>query len=95
MSGMVISSVENFVNMSGHLEDIGISNIHFYNSKNHSGLDTPMIALVPFLDFLILGDDAHISPSLQQIVSEAHARHIPVLKGECIKNIALQKDMGC
>ncbi len=84
---MIISSVKNFIEMSHDLEEIGFSNIHFYNSTNDSSLNAPMIALVPFVDFLILGSDAGLSPNLNRLINEAQARHIPVIREECINKI--------
>lgn len=88
MSAMVISSVEVFSKMSKRLEDIGISNIHFYNSKSNKELSIPMIALMPFMDFVILGKDTHCSSSsYRQVILEAQARDIPVITQECIDDL--------
>lgn len=86
MSAMVISSVRKFIEMSTRLEDLGFKNIHFYNSKSEGDIDTPMVALVPFVDFVILGKDAGLASYLPKIVDEAVARHIPVLSEECLNN---------
>lgn len=86
MSAMVISSVKRFIEMSPRLEYLGIENIHFYNSAKKADVDAPMVALVPFVDFVILGKDANLAPYFVRIVDEAVARHIPVLSEECINN---------
>jgi hypothetical protein len=44
---MIISSTESLIGMSKRLESMGISNIHFYNSRTRD-LNTPMVALLPF-----------------------------------------------
>lgn len=51
---MVISSSERFTGMSKKLRNIGISSIHFYDSESLEP-DVPMLALVPLVDFVILG----------------------------------------
>jgi hypothetical protein len=81
MSAMIISSTESLIGMSKRLESIGVSNIHFYNSRTRD-LSTPMVALLPFVDCLILGSDAHGSPHLQRVLMEASAKHVPVLTEE-------------
>lgn len=88
MSVMVLSSVKRFIEMSPRLEDIGVKNIHFYNSKNNDELTTPMISLVPFVDCVILGKDAHCSALMTRVVEEALARHIPVVSEDCIGDLA-------
>ncbi|HHT9106755.1 MAG TPA: hypothetical protein ACFYD7_12920 [Candidatus Wujingus californicus] len=62
----------------------------FLSRKNNGDLDISVIALVPFVDFVILGKDAHYLPYLNQIVEEARTRRIPVLPEEriaAVKNI--------
>jgi ABC-type uncharacterized transport system substrate-binding protein len=87
MSAMVISSVKRFVEMSPKLEELGIQNIHFYNSQNGEDLNTPIISLVPFVDFVVLGKDANLSRHLSKVMDEAFARHIPVLSEDCLYDI--------
>lgn len=87
MSAMILSSVKRFIEMSPLLEEFGIENIHFYNSKNDADLNTPMVALVPFVDVIILGNDAGLSRHLAKIIDEAMARHIPVLSDECLHEV--------
>lgn len=77
MSAMVISSIKRFIEMSPKLEELGLSNIHFYNSETIEDIDTPMIALVPFIDCVILGKEAKLSGQLTQVIDEAFARRIP------------------
>lgn len=84
MSAIVLSSAEGFVGLSKKLEKLEIDNIHFYNSKSHGNAGTPVIAIVPFVDFVILGKDADVSPHLTKVVDEAFARHIPVIYEECL-----------
>ncbi len=87
MSAMVISSVTGFVGMSKKLEEIGIKNIHFYNSINNDELTTPMITLMPFMDVVVLGKDADCSHDMARLVDEAMARHIPVVSEECLNEL--------
>ncbi len=87
MSTMIISSMRKFIEMSDCIEEIGFSKIYFYNSSNNGNLNTPMIALVPFVDVLILGSDADRSLNLDRLIGEARARHIPVIKQECINKL--------
>ena len=87
MSAMVISSVKRFIEISPLLEDFSIGNIYFYNSMNDDDLNTPMVALVPFVDVVILGKDAEFSRQLTEIIDEAIARHIPVISDECLHEI--------
>lgn len=70
--------------MSRILKDIGFSKIYFYNSRHNGSLDAPMIALIPFVNFLIPGDDAGLLPNLDRLIMEARARHIPVIQEECV-----------
>lgn len=84
MSAMIISSLDRFIGMARKLEDYGVTNIHLCYAKNNGDLDISVIALVPFVDFVILGKDAHYLPYLNQIVKEAQLRHIPVLPEEQI-----------
>ncbi|WP_333654149.1 hypothetical protein [Dissulfurispira sp.] len=88
MSAMVISSVKRFIDMSPKLEEIGIKNIHFYNSKGNEELTTPMVALVPFIDVVVLGKDAYRSTLTDRVVEEALARHIPVVSEDCIADLS-------
>ncbi len=87
MSAMVLSSVKRFIDISEKLEEIGIRNIHFFNSKDNDELTTPMVALVPFMDVLVLGEDAHLSSYSNKVVEEAVARHIPVVSEDCIGDV--------
>ena len=90
MSAMIISSLDRFIGMARKLEESGVTNIHLCYAKNSGDLDTSVIALVPFVDFVILGKDAHYSPYLNQIIEEARTRRIPVLPEEriaAVKNI--------
>lgn len=84
MSAVVISSVKRFIEMSHKLEDLGFERIHFYNSRNNGDLDAPIVALIPFVDFVVLGDDAALSPYLAKVIDEASARRIPVLSEDCL-----------
>lgn len=87
MSAMVISSIKRFAEMVHSLEELGIENIHFYNAKKDADLNTPMVALVPFVDVIILGKDAGLSRHLTKIIDEATARHIPILSDDCLQEI--------
>lgn len=87
MSAMVISSIKRFIEMSPKLEDLGVKNIHFYNSMSNDELPAPMVALVPFVDVVVLGKDAHCSPFMTKVVQEALARHIPVVSDDCIEDL--------
>ncbi|GAN34285.1 MAG: hypothetical protein DYG83_08265 [Candidatus Brocadia sp. AMX2] len=84
MSAMVISSLDRFISMARKLEAYGVTNIHLCYAKSTDDLDISVIALVPFVDYVILGQDAHYLPYLNQIVKEAQLRHIPVLPEERI-----------
>jgi phosphopentomutase len=84
MSAMVLSSVKRFIEMSPKLEELGVQNIHFYNSQNGGDLNTPMIALVPFVDVVILGKDAGLSGHFNKVIDEAFTRRIPVLSEDCL-----------
>ncbi|MFN3532186.1 MAG: hypothetical protein ACK41Q_06675 [Candidatus Brocadia sp.] len=84
MSAMIISSLDRFIVMARKLEEYGVTNIHLCYAKNNGDLDISVIALVPFVDFVILGEDAHYLPYLSQIIKEAQLRHIPVLPEERI-----------
>lgn len=84
MSAMVLSSVRRFIEMSPMLEELGIRNIHFYDAQNDGGLDHPVVALVPFVDCVVLGKDTNLSGQLSRVVEEAFARHIPVLSEDCL-----------
>ena len=83
MSAMVLSSIKRFIEMSPRLEDLGVQNIHFYNSQNDCALN-PMISLVPFVDVVVLGKDAHLSRHLKKVIDEAIARHVPVFSEDCL-----------
>jgi hypothetical protein len=87
MSAMVLSSVKRFIEISPKLEGLGVQNIHFYNSKNNDELTTPMVALVPFVDLVVLGKDANPSKNLSKVIDEAFARHIPVLSEDCLNEM--------
>jgi hypothetical protein len=87
MSAIVISSIQRFIEMSPRLEELGIDHIHFYNSKRDNDLNTPMVALVPFVDFVVLGKDANLSRHLSKVMDEAFARHIPVLSEDCLHDM--------
>lgn len=88
MSAMVLSSMKRFIEMATKLKEIGVKNIHFYNSKNNDELTTPMVALVPFIDVVVLGKDAHCSMLMNRVVEEALARHILVISEDCIGDLA-------
>jgi len=79
MSAMIISSLDRFIEVTRKLESCGTTNMHLCYAKNTGDLDTSVIALVPFVDFLILDKDAHYSTYLDQIIKEAQIRCIPVL----------------
>ena len=87
MSAMVISSISRLVGMLHKLQEAGVSNIHFYNLKNSGDLNTPIVSLVPFMDIIVLGKDADLSPQLNQVMDEAIARHIPVLSEKCLEGL--------
>lgn len=87
MSAIVLSGVEKLATMSPVLEKIGIKNIHFFNARNNDELSTPLVALVPFVDAVVLGEDAHFSPHIHRLIDEALARHIPVVAESCINEI--------
>ncbi|RJQ19308.1 MAG: hypothetical protein C4560_06475 [Nitrospiraceae bacterium] len=84
MSAMVLSSVKGFIDISQKLEGIGIRNIHFFNLQDNDELTTPMMALVPFMDMLVLGKDARLSSYSNKVIEEAVARHIPVVSEDCM-----------
>jgi len=79
MSAMVISSLDRFIGMARILENSGVTNIHLCYAKHTDSLDLSVIALVPFVDYVIVGEDAHRLPYLKQIITEAQLRQIPVL----------------
>ncbi len=84
MSAMVISSIQKFVEMSKSLDEIGVSNIYFYNPTNFLDTNMPIIALLPFADFVVLSKDAGFSGHLAKVVDEAISRGIPVLSEDCL-----------
>jgi len=88
MSAMVISSIKTFIDVSQKLEDIGVRNIHFYNSKNGDVYDAPMVSLVSFVDLIVLGKDAGISPQINEVVKEALDRHIPLVTEDYLDELA-------
>ena len=88
MSAMVISSIKTFIEMSPKLEEVGVRNIHFYNSKSGDVHDAPMVSLVPFVDLVVLGKDANLSPQINKIVKEALDRHIPLVTEDCLGELA-------
>jgi len=87
MSAMVISSIKEFIEMSESLEKLGFENIHFYNSKNNGYLNTPIVSLLPFVDYVILSKDAGFSGDLARIIDEAISRNIPVLSEDCLHHV--------
>lgn len=87
MSVIVISSVGRFIEMSRKLEGLGLQNLHFYNSQNDGGLNTPIAELLPFVDCVVLGKDANLLRHLDKVIDEAFARHIPVLSEDCFHEI--------
>lgn len=87
MSAMVLSSVKSFIEMSSIFEELGLDTIHFYNSKNDVNLNPPIVALVPFVDCIILSKDANLSKQLAKVIDEACARHIPVISEDCLHEI--------
>ncbi len=82
MSAMIVGSLDRFFGMAQKLEDSGITSMHLCCAKNDDDLDITALALVPFVDIVILSKDAHSLPYLNKIVSEAQLRHIPVLPEE-------------
>ncbi|MCD5411847.1 MAG: hypothetical protein LRZ90_03300 [Thermodesulfovibrionales bacterium] len=87
MSTMIVSGFKRFNKMLRTLEDIGISNVYFYDVHNGEELTTPIISLIPFVDVVVLGRDAHFSPHFHRIIDEANARRIPVISEECLQNL--------
>jgi hypothetical protein len=87
MSTIVLSSMEKFFSMSKKLQDMGVSNINFYSSESNREANTPMVSLVPFVDFVLLGEDAHHSPRFHRLIDEARSRHIPVITEDCIDKV--------
>lgn len=81
---MVISSLDRFIGMAKKLESSGVTNIHLCYAKGTANLDLSVVALVPFVDYVIVGEDAHRLPYLKHIITEAHLRQIPVLPEERI-----------
>jgi len=75
---MVISSVERFIDILPKLEDLRVSNIYFYNAKTNKDLNVPVITLIPFVDVVVVGKDAHCF-HINRIIEEAKDRHVPVI----------------
>lgn len=87
MTVMIISGIKRFMKMSRILENAGITNIRFYNSLERV-LVEPIVPLVKFMDFLILGRDAISFPYLKEILDEARRRNIPVIsEGHLLQSI--------
>lgn len=84
MSAMIISSLDRFIGMARKLENSGVTNIHLCYAKSTDNVDLSVIALVPFVDYVIVGEDAHCLPYLKQIIMEAQLRNIPILPEERI-----------
>lgn len=82
MSALMIGNIRGFIDISSRLEDIGITTIHFYY-PNNGIFNTPMTVL-PFIDLLILGKEAFLTPHVNEVIDEAFSRHIPVLSEDCI-----------
>ncbi len=91
MSAMIISSLDRFIGMARKLEDSGVTNIHLCYAKSTDNLDLSVIALVPFVDYVIVGEDAHGLPYLKHIITEAQLRQIPVLTEERIAAVKVLK----
>ncbi len=87
MSAMIISSLDRFIGMARKLENSGVTNIHLCYAKSTDKLDISVIALVPFVDSVIVGEDAHCLPHLKQIITEAQLRNIPILPEERIASV--------
>ena len=79
MSAMVISSLDRFLSVARKLEGSGVTNIHLCYAKQMDKFDLSVVALVPFVDYVIVGEDAHNLPYLKHIITEAQLRQIPVL----------------
>jgi hypothetical protein len=94
MSAIVLSTVERFIGMSRNLDRVGFKNIHFYNSRDNDVLTTPMVALVPFVDIVILEKNATRTHLLAKLVDEAIARHIPVITEDCFAEFAEQSNFN-
>ncbi len=47
-----------------------------------------MSVLVPFVDMVVLGKDAELSPSVNKVVKEALDRHIPLVTEDCLDEMA-------
>ncbi len=62
MSAMIISSLDRFIGMAKTLEDRGVTNIHLCYAKSTDNLDLSVIALVPFVDFVIVGESELLWP---------------------------------
>lgn len=89
MSALVIGNIKGFIDISSRLEDIGISIIHFYNSNNNGNLNTP-VTVLPFIDLLILGKEAFLSPHVNELIEGAFSRGIPVLSEDCITRMDIK-----
>lgn len=89
MSAMVLSSVKRFIEMSSKLEELGLDTIYFYNTENDGNIKPPILALVPFVDCVILSRDADFSRQLSRVIDEAFARHIPVLSDDCLHSVKI------
>lgn len=83
MSALVISKMNNFIGISKKLEEMGVSNIHFYNSMNER-TDIPMLSIMPFMDMVVLDDSSDSCSYMDKVREEAEARHIYVVNKECL-----------
>ncbi len=87
MSAMVISSVKKFIDMSMVFQELGLDTIHFYNTENSFDFELPMVAVVPFVDCIIMCKDTNYSVSLSKAIDAAIARGIPLLSDDCLQEL--------
>ena len=84
MSAIVIGSFKACFGIVQILENIGVNNIHFYNLQKGDSFDPPISALVPFIDLVVIGENAGPSLHLNKVIKEAIDRHIPIMSEKCL-----------
>ena len=78
MSAIIFGSKKSLMRITGKLMDSNFTNIFFLDSGKNKP-DIPMVSLLAFVDFLLLGSDSHESPHLERILIEAKSRPVPVI----------------
>lgn len=88
MSIMIIGSPKNLYKITQEVDGLDVDNIYFYNANSQMlSFVPPVSGLIPFVDMIVLGNEAVNFKEFNKLIDDAISRNIPIIAEDCINQL--------